>query len=97
MVKSMTGYGRACCNFSDREITVEIRSVNNRYLDCNIKLPRVFNYAEDHIKQMVKEQVSRGKVDIFISVISTSGEEVKISLNKPVLEGYLAAMNAAQL
>lgn len=92
MIKSMTGYGRACRRFEDREITVEVRSVNNRYLDCNVKLPRVYSYTEDHIKQMVKDQVSRGKVDVYITVLSTAGDEVKISLNKPVLEGYLSAM-----
>lgn len=92
MIKSMTGYGRANRNFEGREVTVEIRSVNNRYLDCNVKLPRLYSYAEDRVKQLVKERVSRGKVDVFITVISTAGEEVKISLNRPVLEGYLSAM-----
>lgn len=92
MIKSMTGYGRAVHNVDGREITVEIRSVNNRYLDCNVKLPRIYSYAEDQIKQLVKAQVTRGKVDVFISVAQTGGEEVRISLNRPVLEGYLAAM-----
>ncbi len=92
MIRSMTGYGRAINTIEDREITVEIRSVNNRYLDCNVKLPRIYSYIEDRVKQLVKEHVSRGKVDVYISVINTTGEEVKISLNKPVLEGYLAAM-----
>lgn len=92
MIKSMTGYGRAIQTVEGLEITVEVRSVNNRYLDCNVKLPRIYSYAEDRVKQLVKEHVSRGKVDVFISVINTAGEEVKISLNKPALEGYLAAM-----
>ena len=94
MIKSMTGYGRACKSFDAREITVEVRSVNNRYLDCNIKLPRAFSYTEDHIKQLVKEHVSRGKVDVFITVISKTGDDVKISFNRPIVEGYLAAMQA---
>ncbi len=92
MIKSMTGFGRASRNYEGREVTVEIRSVNNRYLDCNVKLPRIYSYAEDRIKQKVKESVTRGKVDVFISVVNTAGEEVKVSLNRPVLEGYLAAM-----
>ena len=92
MIKSMTGYGRACKCYEGREITVEVRSVNNRYLDCSVKLPRTFSYTEDRIKQLVKEHVSRGKVDVFVTVISTAGEEVKVSVNKPVLEGYLTAM-----
>ena len=92
MIKSMTGYGRACRSFETREITVEVRSVNNRYLDCNVKMPRAYSYAEDRVKQLVKEHVTRGKVDVFITITNTAGEEVKISLNRPVLEGYLAAM-----
>lgn len=92
MIKSMTGYGRACRCFEDREITVEIRSVNNRYLDCTVKLPRLFNYAEDHIKQLVKEHISRGKVDVYITIANMSGDQVNISLNRPVVAGYLSAM-----
>ena len=94
MIKSMTGYGRAINHYEGREITVEVRSVNNRYLDCNVKLPRIYSYTEDRIKQIVKEHVTRGKVDVFITVANTAGEEIKISLNRPVLEGYLAAMQA---
>ena len=92
MIRSMTGYGRAVMTLNGREITVEVRSVNNRFLDCSIKLPRAFSYAEDAVKQKIKEQVSRGKVDVFISVNTTAGDNVKISLNRPVLEGYLEAL-----
>lgn len=92
MIKSMTGYGRAVASFGSREFTVEIRSVNNRYLDCNVKLPRAFSFAEDAVKQAVKGSVSRGKVDVFVSVQSGEGAETKISLNRPVVEGYLAAL-----
>ena len=92
MIRSMTGYGRAVMTLNGREITVEVRSVNNRFLDCSIRLPRAFSYAEDAVKQKIKEQVSRGKVDVFISVNTTAGENVKISLNRPVLEGYLEAL-----
>ena len=92
MIKSMTGYGRACRSYEGREITVEVRSVNNRYLDCNVKLPRIYGYAEDRVKQLVKEHVTRGNVDVFVTVVNQGGEEVKISLNRPVMEGYLHAM-----
>ena len=92
MIKSMTGYGRAVETVNGREFTVELRSVNNRYLDCTVKLPRMLNYAEDAVKQAVKASVSRGKVDVFISVKAESGEDVKISLNEAVLTGYLDAM-----
>lgn len=92
MIKSMTGYGRAVETVNGREFTVEIRSVNNRYLDCTVKLPRAVSFAEDAVKQAVKTAVSRGKVDVYISMKSESTEDTTISLNKVVLEGYLAAM-----
>ena len=88
----MTGYGRAVETINGREFTVELRSVNNRYLDCSVKLPRSLSFAEEAVKQAVKATISRGKVDVFISVRSEGGEEVKVSLNSAVLEGYLAAM-----
>ena len=68
MIKSMTGYGRAAVTAGGREITVELRSVNNRYLDCTVKLPRMFSFAEDAVKRRVKEAISRGKVDVYITV-----------------------------
>ena len=92
LIKSMTGYGRAVETVNGREFTVEIRSVNNRYLDCSVKLPRIVSFAEDAVKQAVKAAVSRGKVDVFISVKSEAAEDITVSLNKAVLEGYLAAM-----
>ena len=92
MIKSMTGYGRAVETVNGREFTVEIRSVNNRYLDCSVKLPRIISFAEDAVKQLVKTMVSRGKVDVFISVSSEAADDVQVSLNRPVLEGYLNAM-----
>ena len=92
MIYSMTGYGRSVQTVSGREITVEIRSVNNRYLDCTVKLPRLYSFAEDAVKQRVKDSVSRGKVDVYISVNSTEAADTKVSLNRPVLEGYLTAM-----
>ena len=92
LIKSMTGYGRAVETVNGREFTVELRSVNNRYLDCNVKLPRMLSFAEDAVKQAVKASVSRGKVDVFISVKSENADDTKVSLNKAVLEGYLSAM-----
>ena len=92
MIKSMTGYGRAVETVNGREFSVEIRSVNNRYLDCSVRLPRVLTFAEEAVKQAVKKSVSRGKVDVFISMHSEGGEEVQVSLNTSVLQGYLTAM-----
>ena len=92
MIKSMTGYGRAVAAVGGREFTVELRSVNNRYLDCTVKLPRSLSFAEDAVKQAVKASVSRGKVDVFISLKSESADDTSITLNKAVLDGYLTAM-----
>lgn len=68
MVKSMTGYGRGEAVVHGRSITVELRSVNNRYLDCTIKLPRIYVFAEDAIKSKVQAHISRGKVDVFVTI-----------------------------
>ena len=92
MVKSMTGSGRAVETVNGREFTVELRSVNNRYLDCSVKLPRSLSFAEETVKQAVKATISRGKVDVFISVHSDGAADVKVTLNAPMVEGYLAAM-----
>ena len=92
MVKSMTGYGRAVETVNGREFTVELRSVNNRYLDCTVKLPRTLSFAEDAVKQAVKGAISRGKVDVFISMRSEGAKDVKITLNTAMVEGYLGAM-----
>ena len=92
MVKSMTGYGRAVETVNGREYTVELRSVNNRYLDCTVKLPRTLSFAEDAVKQAVKATISRGKVDVFISLRGEGTQDVQVTLNAPMVEGYLAAM-----
>lgn len=96
MVKSMTGYGRAVETVNGREFTVEVRSVNNRYLDCTVKLPRSLSFGEDAVKQAVKASISRGKVDVFVSVRGEGAQETAVSLNKPMAEGYLAAMRQMQ-
>ena len=88
----MTGYGRAVETVNGREFTVELRSVNNRYLDCSVRLPRLLSFAEEAVKQAVKASVSRGKVDVYISLRSETEEDVVVNLNTAVLEGYLAAM-----
>ena len=92
MIRSMTGYGRAVQTIDGREITVELRSVNNRYLDCAVKLPRMFGFAEDSVKNRVRAAVSRGKVDVYIGVNAVQAADVQVAVNRPVLESYLAAL-----
>ena len=92
LIKSMTGYGRAVQTVNGREFTVEVRSVNNRYLDCTVKLPRSVSFAEEAVKQAVKASVSRGKVDVYITMKSEGAADTRITLNKEVVSGYLEAM-----
>ena len=88
----MTGYGRAVETVHERQFTVELRAVNNRYLDCSVKLPRILSFAEEAVKQMVKNSISRGKVDVFVTLHAENGADATVTLNTAVVEGYLAAM-----
>jgi len=92
MIQSMTGYGRARETINRRDITVELRSVNNRYLDCTVKMPRMYIFAEDAIKTAVQQSVSRGKVDVFITIDATEAEQGVVSVNLPLAAGYLEAI-----
>ena len=92
MLCSMTGYGRAQQILNGRDITIELRSVNNRYLDLSIKLPRLYTFAEEAVRSRVQSRLNRGKVDIYVTIRDAGAEKSQISLNRPVLEGYLAAM-----
>ena len=92
MIKSMTGYGRARETLNKRDITVEVRSVNNRYLDCTVKMPRMYAFAEDAVKQHVQKAVSRGKVDVFITVDASAADVAKVTVNKELAGQYAAAL-----
>ena len=92
MVKSMTGYGRARQTLHGRDITVEVRSVNNRYLDCTVKVPRTYIFAEDSVKSRVQKAVSRGKVDVFITIDATAADEPVVAVNEPLARGYYEAL-----
>lgn len=92
MVKSMTGYGRARQTLNGRDITVEVRSVNNRYLDCTVKVPRTYIFAEDAVKARVQKAVSRGKVDVFITIDAAAADETVVAVNEPLARGYYEAL-----
>ncbi|WP_369282279.1 YicC/YloC family endoribonuclease [Oscillibacter sp. GMB15532] len=92
MIKSMTGYGRARKTLENRDITVEVRSVNNRYLDCTVKLPRAYVFAEDAVRKHVQQTVSRGKVDILFSIDSTGADTAKVTVDRGLAESYAAAL-----
>lgn len=93
MIKSMTGYGSAKGTVEGLEITVELKSVNNRYLDTSVRLPRSFMFAEETIKSAVQSHISRGKVDVFVSVNSSDAGEMAVKVNEPLLKGYIEAIN----
>jgi len=92
VIKSMTGYGRARKTLNKRDITVEVRSVNNRYLDCTVKMPRMYTFAEDAIKQHVQKAISRGKVDVYISVDASAADVAKVTVNRELAAGYAQAL-----
>ena len=94
MLKSMTGYGRAKAENDFREITVELKSVNHRYLDISIKAPRIYGFLDEGIKSTVMGAVSRGKIEVYVSIKNKEGSDVKISPNFPVIEAYLNSFSA---
>lgn len=92
MIKSMTGYGSAKGTVDGLEISVELKSVNNRYLDTSIRLPRSFLFAEEPIKSKVQSHISRGKVDVFVSVDASQAGDMVVKVNEALLKGYLEAI-----
>lgn len=93
MIKSMTGYGSAKGTVEGIEINVELKSVNNKFLDTAIRMPRSFLFAEETIKQAVSSHISRGKVDVFVTVDSSMTDDMVVKVNEPLLRGYLEALN----
>jgi len=93
MIKSMTGYGSAKGSVEGLEISVELKSVNNRYLDTSVRLPRSFLFVEEEIKSAVQRHISRGKVDVFVSVDSSGADDMVVKVNEPLLRGYIEAIN----
>ncbi len=94
MVKSMTGYGGAKSSEGAYKLSVELKSVNNRYLDTSVRLPRSFMYAEEMVKSAVSAHVSRGKVDVFISFDAAAAEGVAVIVNDDLAAGYKAAIES---
>ena len=92
MIRSMTGYGRAEAAFEERAVTVEVRAVNNRYLDCTVKMPRAYIFAEDALKSQVQKAVGRGKVDVFVTIANTAGEALNVTVNEALAASYLDAL-----
>lgn len=93
MLKSMTGYGRSSDCIDGFEISFEIRSVNNRYLDTNIRLPRIYGYLEEKIKKAIQKKAARGKVDAFLTVERPAGDTAEIVLDEALVSQYVSALH----
>lgn len=89
MIKSMTGFGRSEIVSETKKCTVEIKSVNHRYFDLNIKMPKKLNFFESSIRNLLKEYIQRGKVDLFITYEDFSEKTVNVKYNKDVAAEYL--------
>jgi len=92
MIKSMTGFGSAKGSCEKLEISVELKSVNNRYLDCTIKLPRVFGALEEPLKAIIQNNISRGKVDVYIAIYSSKADDIEIKVNHSLAKAYVSAL-----
>ena len=89
MIRSMTGYGKQSLNVEGREYQIEIKSVNHRYLDINVKIPKTISYLEETIKKEISNKIKRGKIDVFVSFENNSEEGRKIEINKQLAKLYI--------
>ena len=89
MVKSMTGFGKSTLSKEKREYQMEIKSVNHRYLDINVKIPKAISYLEETIKKEISNKIKRGKIDVFVSFENNSEEGRKIEINKQLAKLYI--------
>ncbi|MBQ8174666.1 MAG: YicC family protein [Clostridia bacterium] len=96
MIKSMTAFGRAVVEGEDKDITVEIRSVNSRYYDCNVRLPRTYSFMEEKIKAYIQRAVSRAKVDVSVSVEHHGTDLGTVDVDLTLARGYVDALRRLQ-
>ena len=89
MIRSMTGYGKQSLSVEGREYQIEIKSVNHRYLDINVKIPKAISYLEETIKKEISNKIKRGKIDVFVSFENNSEEGRKIEINKQLAKLYI--------
>ena len=93
MIKSMTAFGRAKLEGEAKDITIEIKSVNSRFFDCSVKIPRAYSFLEERIKSYVqKNAISRAKVDVYVTIDNKTSSTGAVKLDRPLAESYLAAL-----
>ncbi len=90
-MKSMTGYGKGEASSASRKVTVELKSVNNRYLDITMRLPRTLAFAEEPVKKQIQARLNRGTVDVFFTYELCAGSGKTVSLDESLLKGYISA------
>ena len=92
MIKSMTGYGSSRKIIDNREISIEIRSVNHRYFELSCRVPREFSFLEEKIRAAVKNRLFRGKVDLYVTIGSDENEQALVAVNHGLASGYINAL-----
>ena len=95
MIRSMTGYGREQRIIDQREITVEIKSVNHRYYEFTARVPRIYGFIEEKLKSYIKDSISRGKVEVNVTINNLNGKEANINVDKLMAAGYINALKIA--
>ena len=89
MIKSMTGYGKSSLSINSREYQVEIKTVNHKYIDTNIRMPRIISYLEEDVRKLIASKIKRGKVDISISFENYNSDENDIRINTELAKMYI--------
>ncbi len=94
MFNSMTGYGRAQQTVDGKDILVEIKAVNHRYFECTARLPRAYGYLEEKLKSLLNTKISRGKVEVGVTIFSADGTDVQVLVNEPLARGYIESLRS---
>ena len=89
MIKSMTGYGKSCLSINSREYQVEIKTVNHKFIDTSIRMPRVISYLEDDVRKLITSKLKRGKVDVLITFENFNKEANEVKINKELAKVYI--------
>ncbi|WP_129721338.1 YicC/YloC family endoribonuclease [Xylanivirga thermophila] len=91
MAVSMTGFGRGIINEQGREISVEIKTLNHRFLDINLRIPRNISFVEENVRSLIQSNLSRGRVEVFVDYVNTSEDGYQVDINDSLLKSYLAS------
>lgn len=95
-MRSMTGYGRATREMDGRELTIELKSVNHRFLDVNFRMPRSFMFLEDEARRQIGAYLSRGHVDVFVTYRNSRSDARTVALDRPLMDAYIKALDGVE-